>query len=212
MQANRPEVILKFASSFDGCFDDLSDKRVVFSGPEDRAEVEALRASCDAILIGAETLRRDNPRLLAEGKGGPLKKVCLTRSGNVEPSSAFFCSGNGEKLLYTTESRRASLEERLKGLATVVAAGAEDISLAMCLEDLFQRGVRRLLLEGGPNLIRQFLEAGFVDSFRLAISSRLISEAQAPRLLAKPRDAFHLESVTELSEMIILRGRRISPE
>ena len=64
MITNRPFVILKIATSLDGYLDDNSLKRIVFSSPADILEVDKLRAEADAILIGAETIRKDNPRLL----------------------------------------------------------------------------------------------------------------------------------------------------
>lgn len=58
------KVIVSTAVSSDGYLDDRSPDRLILSTPEDWAEVHRLRAACDAILVGAETIRRDNPSLL----------------------------------------------------------------------------------------------------------------------------------------------------
>ena len=60
----RPYTLLSCAVSVDGCLDDACGDRLILSGPADRDEVGALRAACDAILVGAGTIRADNPRLL----------------------------------------------------------------------------------------------------------------------------------------------------
>ena len=59
----RPYVLLSVAQSIDGYIDDISPQRLVLSSEEDLDRVDEVRAACDAILIGATTLRRDNPRL-----------------------------------------------------------------------------------------------------------------------------------------------------
>ena len=61
------KVTVSTAVSADGYLDDRSPDRLILSTPEDWAEVHRLRAACDAILVGAETIRRDNPSLLFVG-------------------------------------------------------------------------------------------------------------------------------------------------
>src|ERR1017187_9048287 len=63
---SRPYVLLSCAMSVDGYIDDNTPKRLILSNEEDLDRVDAVRAECDAILIGAETIRRDNPRLLVK--------------------------------------------------------------------------------------------------------------------------------------------------
>ena len=82
-----PHVLLSCAVSLDGCLDDASDRRLVLSSPEDLARVRAVRATCDAILVGATTVRRDDPAL-----AGPLR-VALTSTG-LPPDARFFADGN----------------------------------------------------------------------------------------------------------------------
>ena len=62
--ANRPYVLLSCAMSIDGYIDDTSPDRLILSNNEDLERVDEVRAGCDAILIGASTMRKDNPRLL----------------------------------------------------------------------------------------------------------------------------------------------------
>lgn len=218
---DRPEVIVKFATSFDGCFDDTSPQRVRFSGEDDIAAVDALRAECDAILVGAETLRRDNPRLLLRseafrqqrreaGKSPDPLRVCLTGSGMLPADSVFFRSGEGARLVYTNPQASDALTRALEGKAEVVVLRHAEAPLAELLADLHQRGVRKLLLEGGPNLIGQFLRADLVDTFRIAVSSRIIGERSAPRLFAaasaNAKRCPRITRVEAYSELVVMSG------
>jgi 5-amino-6-(5-phosphoribosylamino)uracil reductase len=87
--------------SVDGRIDDTSPERLVLSGPADLARVDELRASCDAIVVGANTIRRDNPRLLirdpelrarrvAAGRPEHPVRVTLTGTGELDPAARFF--------------------------------------------------------------------------------------------------------------------------
>src|ERR1700722_1137491 len=94
---DRPYTLLSCAVSIDGYLDDASPDRLILSGPEDLDEVDALRAAADAILVGAGTIRADNPRLLvrdpariaareAAGKPPHPLRVTLTATGDLHPA------------------------------------------------------------------------------------------------------------------------------
>jgi 5-amino-6-(5-phosphoribosylamino)uracil reductase len=101
----RPYVLLSVAASVDGYIDDASDRRLVLSDAADLDRVDELRAGCDAILVGAGTIRRDNPRLLvrsqarrearlAHGLTASPVKVTMTRTGDLDPAASFFTAGD----------------------------------------------------------------------------------------------------------------------
>src|SRR5437762_2371878 len=99
--STRPHVLLSCATSVDGYLDDASAERLVLSGPDDLERVDAVRADSDAILVGAGTLRLDNPRLIVRSsarraarlaRGAPAfpLKVTVTRSGDLDPGLRFW--------------------------------------------------------------------------------------------------------------------------
>ena len=107
---DRPYTLLSCAVSIDGYLDDASPNRLILSGPEDLDEVDELRAAADAILVGAGTIRADNPRLLvrdpariaareAAGKPPHPLRVTLTATGDLDPAARFF-TGPGTPLVY----------------------------------------------------------------------------------------------------------------
>jgi len=102
----RPYVVLSCAMSLDGCLDGTGEDRLVLSGPADLDRVDAERAAADAILVGAGTIRRDDPRLLvrsarrqagraARGRPPQPAGVTITASGDLDPAARFF-RGAGE--------------------------------------------------------------------------------------------------------------------
>ena len=97
----RPYVLISCAMSADGRIDDTGPARLMLSGPEDLERVDELRASADAILVGANTVRRDNPRLLirsprlraarvAAGRPEHPLRVTVTTTGDLDPAARFF--------------------------------------------------------------------------------------------------------------------------
>jgi riboflavin-specific deaminase-like protein len=189
---NRPYVILSVATSVDGYIDDTTAERLILSNDADFDQVDQVRAESDAVLIGAETLRRDNPRLLVkspqrraerEARGLPAYpyKVTLTRSGDIDPDLRFFHSP-GERLVYTATAAVAMVRDRLGELADVVPVG-DPPDLAVMLADLAARGVRQLMVEGGGQVHTQFLAAGLADEIRLAVAPFFVGNQGAARFV-----------------------------
>ena len=170
-----------------------------------------LRAEYDAILVGAETIRKDNPFLNAEG-AHPITKVTLSASGNLEAHYNFFSSGEGAKLVYTNAVIAKSLQEELGDRAVIVSLPVlseppTSPPLAALLRDLSQRGIQRLMVEGGSMIISQFLRENLVDEIRLAIAGTLIAEPLAPRFLSDmhvPLQGMKLHSLKALGETAVL--------
>ncbi|VFB00559.1 RibD family protein [Nocardia cyriacigeorgica] len=193
---SRPYVLLSVAASVDGYIDDASPHRLLLSSAEDFDRVDQVRAESDAILIGAQTLRSDNPRLvvnddarraerLAAGKPEFPLKITVTASGDLDPELRFWQYG-GDKLVYTTIAGAARLGNRLSESAEVVALG-EQIELGRLLDDLGDRGIGRLMVEGGTRILTGFLAADLVDELLLAIAPLIVGDAGAPRVL-EPAD------------------------
>jgi 5-amino-6-(5-phosphoribosylamino)uracil reductase len=195
--------------SVDGYIDDVSEDRLILSNAEDLDRVDEVRASCDAILIGANTIRRDNPRLLVNSerrrtdrvnRGLPAYpiKVTITNTG-FTPDFKFFHTG-GEKLVYCPMSIRNKVTEQLDGLASVIGL-VDSSELSEVVEDLGARGVRRLMVEGGESIHTQFLQQNLVDEIQLAIAPFFLGEPDAPRFVghgAFPQSAAHRMTLAEV--------------
>ena len=149
-----PWVILKLAMTMDGYLA-VPGRRWV-TGELARAEVQKLRAGCDAILVGAGTLRKDNPKLtVRKGQVGeqPLR-VVVTRSGKLPKGANLFRDGQKERTL---------VYRRKKWLEV--------------LKDLHRRGVSRLLVEGGAEVAEGLVKAGKVNEVVIYLAPILVGES-----------------------------------
>jgi riboflavin-specific deaminase-like protein len=206
-----PYVLLSCAMSVDGYIDDTSADRLLLSNAEDFDRVDAVRAASDAILVGASTMRRDNPRLLvnsderraarvARGLPEYPLKVTVTGTGDLDPGLEFWHHG-GEKAVYCPDGVVATVRETLGDLALVVGTGAA-LDLPRMLDDLGRRGVRQLLVEGGSTVHTQFLTAGLADEVQLAVAPFFVGQPDAPRFVGPGTFA------NDLDHRMILAGVR----
>ena len=161
--------------SADGFLDDTSEARAVLSSPEDLDAVLRLRAQSDMIIIGGETLRRDNPSLATRGGEHAARrerngrapdpvKVVISRSGDIPADRAFFRDGSAETIvLSATPADVPGTFVRLEGHAIdAVQALAE------------ARGLKDVLVEGGAQVLRLALPRA--RWFRLAVSPKRLGE------------------------------------
>jgi len=202
----RPYTVLSCAVSADGYLDDASDERLLLSNEADFDRVDEVRAGCDAILVGANTIRRDNPRLVirdparraarvARGLPPDPVKVTVTGSGDLDPASRFFTVGDAPKLVYAPAPLPG-----VSDVATVVVADG----LPAVLADLARRGVRRLMVEGGSTVLTQLMDLGLADELHLAIAPVFVGDPQAPRF-AGAGSVLGLADVTRLGDVVVLR-------
>jgi 5-amino-6-(5-phosphoribosylamino)uracil reductase len=219
--SDRPYVLLSCAMSIDGYIDDATDQRLLLSNDADFDRVDAERAQVDAILVGANTIRQDNPRLLvrsasrreartAQGLPASPIKVTLSAQGDLDPGAAFFTAGDTDKVVYCATATADKAAESLTGVATVVPAG-DPVDLTRVLADLADRGVRRLMVEGGSSMHTAFLTAGLADEVQLVVAPFFVGDGRAPRFVNDgmfPWDSHHrarLADVQRIDDVVLLR-------
>jgi 5-amino-6-(5-phosphoribosylamino)uracil reductase len=221
--ADRPYTVVSCGMSIDGYLDSAGATRLQLSNAADFDRVDAVRARCDAILVGAATVRNDNPRLLirsparraeraARGLPPSPAKVTLTRRGDLPAGAAFFTTGSSAKLVYCPTAATAPTRARLESVATVVDTGrGDDVDVARVAEDLSARGVNRLMVEGGGTVLTQFLTADLVDELHLVVAPLFVGDSRAPRLAGDgpfPWNADHratLAGVRQIGDVVLLR-------
>jgi 5-amino-6-(5-phosphoribosylamino)uracil reductase len=221
--ADRPYVLLSAAMSVDGYLDDATHQRLILSSDADLDRVDEVRASADAILVGATTIRRDNPWLrirsatrretrLARGELADPVRVTITRSGNLDPAARFFTRSAPSEtvLVYVPDSAAGDAAARLEGAASVLEAG-DPLSLPIVLADLAGRGVRRLLVEGGGQVHTQFLTENVVDELQLVVAPFFVGDSRAPRFVSDGRFPWNpdrratLAEVRQIGDVVLLR-------
>ncbi len=210
-------MLLSCAISVDGYLDDSSPERLILSSAADLDRVDGVRAGVDAILVGANTIRRDDPRLVLRsearraaraGRGLPCDpvKVTITRTGDLDPGARFFTTGEAGKLVYAA-STAVTKARRALDTATVVDAG-EPPELPRILADLAGRGVRRLMVEGGSGILSLFLAERLADELHLVVAPVLVADPEAPRWLADgavPAGRIALRETRQVDGCVLLR-------
>ncbi|MCW0215153.1 MAG: dihydrofolate reductase family protein [Pseudonocardia sp.] len=221
MSEQRPRVLLSVASSLDGYIDDTARRRLILSNQQDLDRVDEVRASVDAILVGASTIRADDPRLLvrsaelrrrrvAAGSPASPARVTVTRTGEVDPAAQFFTEGDTARLVYTDDGAVAAVRSRLGAVATVIGAG-DPLDVHRLLADLAGRGIGTLMVEGGGAMHTLFLTAGVVDELHLVYAPFFVGDAEAPRFVHPgtfPQDAAHRMTLAEarpIGDVVLLR-------
>lgn len=168
----RPYVIINCAASLDGKIALRTREQTRLSSSRDRERVQRLRADCDAVLVGVGTVLSDDPSLLVKpafirGRRQPLRVVLDSRCRT--PSGAALLDGRAGTIVFATKGHGRPL-----GGAEVIESGEGRVDIASALETLARKGVRRLLVEGGGEVIWSFLSAGLWDELRVFVRSVVI--------------------------------------
>ena len=190
----RPFVYVNMASTVDGKITSAKREYPRFTSTHDRETMDRLRAEADAILVGAGTARADNPPLHVRtdemrayrrslGKPESLDRVLVSASLDIEPDSRFFEDDGGARIVATVEDAPADRLAVLETRAEVWRLGLGRVDLPELLRRLEDRGVRRLLVEGGGELNWAFLEQDLIDELYVTIAPRLLGGRDAPTLL-----------------------------
>jgi 5-amino-6-(5-phosphoribosylamino)uracil reductase len=216
-----PYTLLSCSMSIDGYLGSPTPRRLELSNDADFDRVDAVRASCDAILVGAETVRKDNPRLVvrsqtrrdertSRGLAPSPIKVTVTERVDLDACADFFTTGDSEKLVYCASARIDGARSRLAPIATVVDAG-HPVEMRRVSEDLGARGVQRLMVEGGGKVHTQFLTDDLADELQLVVAPFFVGDSRAPRFVSDGRFPWNpgrrakLAGVREIGDVVLLR-------
>jgi 5-amino-6-(5-phosphoribosylamino)uracil reductase len=219
--AERPYTLLSCSMSIDGYIDGTTESRLLLSNEQDFDRVDAVRAGVDAILVGATTVRNDNPRLQVRDaarrrarvdRGLPEQplKVTVTQRGRLDRSHRFFADDGSTKLVYASTRVADDLTRRL-GEVSEIVDGGEPVQMGHLTSDLHARGVRRLMVEGGGAVHTQFLADDLVDELQLVVAPFFVGDAGARRFVGEghfpwnPGRRATLAETRQLGDVVLLR-------
>lgn len=208
---DRPWVILKLAQTLDGKIASRTGASRWITGPQARAFGHRLRAASDAVLVGGETVRRDNPRLTSHGTGPDPIRVVLSPSLRLPVRSTVF--GSDLPAWVLTDKDGNSVKVRGLEKAGVPVIRVERMIPRNVLTALARRGVTQLVVEGGGQTADFFLSAGVVDEIYLFVAPSFLGGKDAPTSLegrgwTRPSEGprLHRVSVTSLGEDHVIHG------
>jgi riboflavin-specific deaminase-like protein len=193
----------------------------------DRRGMAELRARADAVMMGAGTLRAENPvmkiagedlieRRRRKGKPDNPRYLVVTNSGKVDPDARMFSQPGA--MVVTSEAGAEAISPELGEKADVLAAGVSEVDLALAAQKLkSDYAVHYLLIEGGPTLTHSALAAGIVDEFFVTLAPLVKSGKNIPALVDGPAFPFgelprvELLSMAEDNSELYLRYRVMKP-
>jgi riboflavin-specific deaminase-like protein len=230
--SQRPRVLVNFASSLDGKINPAPGLRaglfMMSRHREDFRRMVALRARADAILIGAQNLRADNPDLsipederAARRAGGapePLRIVVTGAGDGITPEMRIFDPARGgPSIVVHTARLPEGARARLAPVAELVELGAMMVAMRDLLSWLSARGVSTLLCEGGGELCAQLLAERAVDEIYLTVAPRILGGVRAPSMVGgrgfapdELPDA-QLSSLEQVGDELYLRYQLVWP-
>lgn len=195
---NRPWVLVNSAMSVDGKIDGIARQGASISSPADMARMDRLRMEADAVMVGGHTLLAGDPRLTikspelreerkALGLPENPAKVAVVTEASLSPESRFITAGPARRFIFTTTRTAPEQIARLEAAgAEVFIAGQVRVDLANMMAALAEKGIRRLMVEGGGTLIAELFRLKFVDELKIYVAPWIFGGAAAPSLVDGP--------------------------
>ncbi|MFH0903989.1 MAG: 2,5-diamino-6-(ribosylamino)-4(3H)-pyrimidinone 5'-phosphate reductase [Methanobacteriota archaeon] len=191
---SRPFVFINAAMSADGKIATIERKQTRISGNLDFDRMDELRATSDAIMVGIGTILSDNPSLTVKSAQRRDKRRSLGVSENpiriVVDSTArtpldadIFKKGEGKKIIAITENAPQEKVKKLAERAEIITAGKKTVDLEKLFIELKERGIDRLMVEGGATLNWSLISGGLVDEIYTFIGNIIIGGSTAPTLV-----------------------------
>lgn len=192
----RPFVFINVAMTADGKIDTVARRGAAISSQRDKERVEKLRAESDAVMVGGRTLLDEDPKLTvksetlraeraARGLSANPMKVGVVSEANVEPHAKFLREGGAKVVIFTTNRTSKDKLDLLRshGAEVFVHAGAR-VDLSQMMQTLAERGVKRLMVEGGATLNFELFRLGLVDEVHAFVAPMIFGGESAPTLAA----------------------------
>ena len=190
----RPVVFINAAMSADGKISTIARKQTRISGRKDFDRVDALRADSDAIMVGIGTILADDPSLTVkskkrrenrkkEGKDENPWRIVVDGKARTPVDAEVLNKGEGKRIIAV--SQRAIVEDidKLGEKAEILVGGIEEVDLKKLLYVLGQRGVRRLMVEGGATLNWSLISQKLVDEIYTCVGNMILGGENAPTLV-----------------------------
>ena len=174
---DRPYVLVKYAQTLDGRIATRTGDSKWISGEAERRISHALRAACDAVLVGSGTVRADDPELTVRMVPGanPIR-VVLDSTLRMDPT-AKVAGDIATTMVFTTSAADPNRKEQLRAARVTVhevTAAPRGVDLAAVLTRLRESGVESLMVEGGRRVITSLFASGYVDRLVVSISPTVI--------------------------------------
>ena len=194
MEQKRPYVFTCSGMSLDGKISTYDRKQVPIASIDNREILFDSRVRTDAVMIGGGQLIVDDPKLtvkteqreqerLKQGKSvQPIKVAVVSDISKINRDGEFFNSGDGQKILFTTERSSKDLIEELNKICKIYVCGKEKVDLKDALSILYELGVKTLMVEGGGELLYSLFKDDLIDEINITHGNLILGGRNAPTL------------------------------
>ena len=190
----RPYVFINAAMSADGKISAYTRKQVSISGDHDLRRVDQLKCGADAVMVGIGTVLSDDPSLtvkreefrkkrLNSGKDENPVRIVADSLAKTPVDADILRKGNGRRIILVSESAPSGRVDGLRAAgAEIITAGENQVDLTAALEQLYDMGVRRLMVEGGGTLNWGLIAHRLVDEIYVYIGNLILGGCSSPTL------------------------------
>lgn len=175
----RPLGLLKYAMTLDGKIAATGGHSTWVTGPAARAAVHQLRATCDAVVVGGNTVRHDNPQLTSHGHGHNPRRVVMSRRLDLPIQANLWNTATAPTLVFTTPEADLVQQSALVDQCVEVIV-LRDLTPRAVTEHLYEHGCAAVLWECGGQLTAQALQDGVIDKLWVFIAPKLVGGPMAP--------------------------------
>jgi len=218
MATYRPKIILSAAISLDGKITTRTGDSKL-SSKKDLIRLHKLRSKVDAILIGKNTVKKDNPLLTVRYcKGKNPTRIILDSSGTISINSKILQTSNKVKTIITVSKKipKKNLQKLEKFPVDVIVIGKDRVNVKSLLQNLSTKKIKTILLEGGGSINWEFIKNNLVDEFFITITPYVLGGTDAISLVqGKGFDTIlkstklRLISIRRLQNDVVLHYRKL---
>lgn len=197
--------------SADGKISTYDRRQVRISSYDDMGRVEDLRAGSDAIMVGIGTVLADNPGLTVKSGEKNAIRIVVDSMARTPVDAEVISRKGGPTIIAVSKSAPSDRVAALREKAEIIAVGDDRVSLSELLADLKNRGIERLMVEGGATLNWSLISGGLVDEIYVYVGNMVIGGKTAPTLVdgvgLKEQMKLELLSAERMGEGILIKWR-----
>jgi len=178
-----PFVATKTAQTLDGKIATVTGQSKWITSAAARAYAHRMRGYVDAIMVGANTVRKDDPSLNAVPSSRPLKKIILDPNLSISPRARIFQGTLPENCILAVSQKASSSKVKKfkrRGNQVIVAPGRKDyIGLRWLMRELARQEIASVLIEGGSRVVGSALREGIVDKMQIYLAPKIMGDERA---------------------------------
>lgn len=209
----QPFGILKYAMTLDGKIATTTGHSAWVTGTDSRQVVHRIRAGCDAVVVGGNTVRRDNPHLTTHQVGGPNPlRVVMSRNLHLPLESHLWATQVANTVVFTEWGKNPALQQHLRDRGVEVIE-LNPLTPSQVMQALYERELSSVLWECGGTLAAQAIAQKVIQKIIAFIAPKIIGGVSAPSPvgdlgLEKMTEALHLQRLTwhQINDDILIEG------